>query len=275
MPECLEKEPNNQPGGRPTGHTSDYHQRSRRSAGRLPTYSPSKAAPAAKSWPKVYARRLNSPVDSVLRLTDAAGKQLAVNDDHEDKGMGLNTHHDRFLPARHASHRRNLLRPPGRHATPGADPNVPTVCALARPSPTFELRAVPSSIMARGFSTVPIGRVCPAQRTASRGEITIKPSKDAPPGLSVRGAVIPADQDRAQITFTVPTNIGKGPFNLKLEGQATINGRDVVHSARAGRRHDASLRVPPSCSLQGTGSGGHGGGRWQRFHPSRFSASRR
>jgi hypothetical protein len=37
---------------------------------------------------EVRARRLGSPLDSVLRLTDAAGKQLAINDDHEDPGAG-------------------------------------------------------------------------------------------------------------------------------------------------------------------------------------------
>ncbi len=41
---------------------------------------------------EVYARRLNSPLDSVLRLTDASGRQLAMNDDFEDKGAGLTTH---------------------------------------------------------------------------------------------------------------------------------------------------------------------------------------
>jgi hypothetical protein len=42
---------------------------------------------------EVWARRLDSPLDSVLRLTDAAGRELAVNDDAEDKGAGLLTHH--------------------------------------------------------------------------------------------------------------------------------------------------------------------------------------
>ena len=49
---------------------------------------------------EVYARRLDSPLDSVLKLTDAAGKQLAFNDDHEDKGAGLDTHYaDSYLTA--------------------------------------------------------------------------------------------------------------------------------------------------------------------------------
>src|ERR1035437_10204944 len=41
---------------------------------------------------EVSARRLNSPLDSLLRLTEAAGRELAVNDDTEDKGAALLTH---------------------------------------------------------------------------------------------------------------------------------------------------------------------------------------
>jgi hypothetical protein len=47
---------------------------------------------------EVFARRLNSPLDSVLTLTDAGGRQLAFNDDYEDKAEGLVTHHaDSYL----------------------------------------------------------------------------------------------------------------------------------------------------------------------------------
>jgi hypothetical protein len=40
---------------------------------------------------EVMARRLGSPLDSVLRLTDATGKELAFNDDFEDRTVGLLT----------------------------------------------------------------------------------------------------------------------------------------------------------------------------------------
>ena len=64
---------------------------------------------------EVHARRLDSPLDSVLKLTDATGKLLAFNDDHEDAGSGLNTHHaDSYLMVE-AARGRNLLRSPGRH----------------------------------------------------------------------------------------------------------------------------------------------------------------
>ena len=49
---------------------------------------------------EVMARRIDSPLDSVLRLSDATGQRLAINDDHEDKGYGLMTHYaDSYLTA--------------------------------------------------------------------------------------------------------------------------------------------------------------------------------
>ncbi|MFV1994098.1 MAG: PPC domain-containing protein, partial [Verrucomicrobiales bacterium] len=42
---------------------------------------------------EVQARRLDSPVDSFLKLTDAAGKVVAFNDDWDDLESGVNTHH--------------------------------------------------------------------------------------------------------------------------------------------------------------------------------------
>ena len=42
---------------------------------------------------EVTARRLESPLDSFLKVTDATGKVLAFNDDNQDAGSGVNTHH--------------------------------------------------------------------------------------------------------------------------------------------------------------------------------------
>ncbi|MFZ2641280.1 MAG: hypothetical protein WA117_09815, partial [Verrucomicrobiia bacterium] len=50
---------------------------------------------------EVYARRLDSPVDSVIKLTDARGQLLAFSDDREYLGAGINTHHaDSYFMAR-------------------------------------------------------------------------------------------------------------------------------------------------------------------------------
>ena len=83
---------------------------------------------------EVYARRLDSPLDSVLKLTDASGKQLAFNDDHEDKGAGLDTHYaDSYitatLPADGAFYITWATR------STRAARSLPTVCASAPRGP--------------------------------------------------------------------------------------------------------------------------------------------
>ena len=42
---------------------------------------------------EINARCLDSPLDSTLTLLDARGQPLVFNDDQEDKGAGLLTHH--------------------------------------------------------------------------------------------------------------------------------------------------------------------------------------
>ncbi len=66
-----------------------------------------RAGAGEKIVAEVYGRRLNSPLDSLLRLTDASGKVLELNDDYMLKEehlhtnmMGLVTHHaDSYLMA--------------------------------------------------------------------------------------------------------------------------------------------------------------------------------
>ena len=41
---------------------------------------------------EIHARRLGSPLDSVLTLTDADGNEIAFNDDHKDMSQAMLTH---------------------------------------------------------------------------------------------------------------------------------------------------------------------------------------
>ena len=86
LPEMLEQEPNNQPQARsvtlPVIVNGRIDQPGDWDVFRF--RGPRRRQIVAE----VYARRLDSPLDSVLELTDAAGRQLAFNDDHEDKGSG-------------------------------------------------------------------------------------------------------------------------------------------------------------------------------------------
>ncbi len=176
---------------------------------------------------EVHARRLNSPVDSVLKLIDPAGRQLAFNDDHEDKSAGLTTHHaDSWLLATLPADGTYCLHMGDAQHKGG--PAYAYRLRLSPPRPDFELRIVPSSISARTGMTLPV-TVYAIRKDGFAGDIAMA-LKDAPDGFELSGW-LPAGQDQAQLTLTVPPRPTEEPVSLRMEGHATIDGRQVTRSA--------------------------------------------
>jgi len=174
---------------------------------------------------EVIARRLDSPLDSVLKLTDAAGRQLAFNDDYEDKGAGLQTHYaDSYLrvtlPAT-ASYFLHLG-----DAQQQGGPDYAYRLRLGPPRPDFALRVVPSSLTVRGGLSVPL-TVFVLRRDGFSNEITLA-LKDAPPGFALSGGTVPANQDQVRLTLAAPALSGKGRLSLSVEGRARIQDQEVV-----------------------------------------------
>ena len=203
---------------------------------------------------EVYARRLDSPLDSVLKLTDASGRPLAINDDHEDKGAGLQTHHaDSYLRATLPTDGTYYLYL--RDAQHQGGPEYAYRLRISLPRPDFELRVVPSSITIRGAS-IPL-TVYALRRDGFAGAIALAlkgdpegltlssavappPAAAAPDGHPVSsapapaaiGTVVPAGQDQVQLTLKVARNAPQeGTMRLDVEGRATIQDREVVHLA--------------------------------------------
>jgi hypothetical protein len=174
---------------------------------------------------EVYARRLNSPLDSTLRLTDVAGKQLAFNDDYEDKGSGLNTHHaDSYL--------RVKLPADGAYFVTIADaqqkggPEYAYRLRLSPPRPDFELRLAPSSLTVRGGISASVTAFA-LRRDGFAGEIALK-LVGAPAGFTLSTDRIPADKDQIQLSVVAKPSPPKEVLSLHLEGRATIGGQTVV-----------------------------------------------
>ena len=174
---------------------------------------------------EVMARRLNSPLDSVLTLTDASGKQIAFNDDREDKGSGLNTHHaDSYI--------RTTLPDNGTYylhlgdAQHQGGPDFAYRLRMSAPQPDFELRVVPSSITVRGGGSVPI-TVYALRKDGFTNEIAVV-LKVAPNGFVLNGGRIPANVDKLRLTLTAPAVVFHDPVNISIEGIATVQGQKVA-----------------------------------------------
>jgi hypothetical protein len=176
---------------------------------------------------EVTARRLGSPLDSLLRLTNSAGKELAVNDDFEDKSAALLTHQaDSRIRIKLSASGAYYLYLSDAQGNGGADYGYRL--RISRPQPDYELRVTPTSINARAGATIPV-TIHALRRDEFAGEIEVK-LKDVPSGYLLSGGVIPANTNEVRLTLTVPTR-PEAPRALTLEGRATINGKDVRRAA--------------------------------------------
>ncbi len=177
---------------------------------------------------EVSARRLDSPLDSFLRLTDATGKQLAFNDDFEDKGTGLNTHHaDSYLTATLPADGTYFVHLTDTQGQGG--PEFAYRLRISGPRPDFALRVVPSSLSLRAGMSAPL-TVFALRRDGFTNAITLD-LKNAPAGFSLSGARIAENQDKAQFTVKAPAQPREEPVALAIAGRAVIAGNPVTHDA--------------------------------------------
>ena len=177
---------------------------------------------------EVLARRLDSPLDSVLKLTDATGTQLAINDDHEDKGSGLNTHHaDSYIRVKLPANGTYYLHLGDAQRQGGGE--FVYRLHVAAPQPDFDLRISPASISVRGGATVAVS-VFALRMDGFTNEIKLA-LKGAPAGFTLDGARIPAGQDQVRVTITAPAVPTRTPIKLHLVGRANIAGKEITHPA--------------------------------------------
>ncbi len=185
---------------------------------------------------EVAARRLQSPLDSLIRVFDANGKVLAWNDDsvqrlqHLHLAMeGSNTHHaDSYL----------LVDIPedGRYTVQISDTRQHGGAAfgyrlrIAPATPDFDIRVTPSSLTAlrNGYT--------PLELFVTRKEGFDAPIElalvDAPPGFSIQQPVIPPGCIRYRCTLYAPFKPDSEPLALNFEGRARIGDRLITRSAQ-------------------------------------------
>jgi hypothetical protein len=226
LPECLEQEPNDLPdiaqritppvivNGR-IDHPGD------RDAFKF------EAAAGQEIVAEVVARRLGSPLDSILKLTDTSGKVLAANDDREDKAEGLETHHaDSYLRFRIPANGTYILQLGDVQREGGVE--YAYRLRLSAPRPDFALRVTPASLNLRAGGSTP-ATVYAIRRDGFTDAIDLALS--GPAGFKLAGGRIPAGQESAQVTLTAPFNWGNDAARFSLEGRARIDGQTVTRPA--------------------------------------------
>jgi hypothetical protein len=177
---------------------------------------------------EVSARRLDSPLDSVLKLTDAEGKLLAFNDDYEDLAAGINTHDaDSYLMARLPADGTYYVHL-GDTAHNGG-PEYGYRLRISAPRPDFALRVVPSSVSLRGKSSATLS-VYAIRKDGFTGPIKLG-LKEPPAGFMAIPTSLSGTQAVARLTLKTDLLKMEEPVNLTVVGSAKIKDQDVTREA--------------------------------------------
>jgi len=178
---------------------------------------------------EVMARRLESPLDSLLKLIGPSGRMLAANDDYVDKGAGLVTHHAdsriSFKLPTDGNYKMHL----GDTQHKGGKAYAYRL-RISQRRPDFDLRVVPSGINAESGMTVPI-TVYALRKDDYAGPIALS-LKGVPQSFALGGGDIPAGQDKIRLTLTVSRIPRTELLNMRLIGTAAIGGREISRQAK-------------------------------------------
>ena len=177
---------------------------------------------------EVQARRLESPLDSILTLFDRSGRWLAENDDTPDPEEGMLTHQadSRLLYTfpKDGDYVLRLREVQGKGGSAYAYRLV-----VAPPQPDFSLRVTPDNPRAgRGDNAVLT--VLVARKYGFSEPVTLEVKK-APGGFTASPAVISKGQDRVALTLAVPPDARPGLVFPVVTGTARIGERTVIHEA--------------------------------------------
>ncbi|HYW79366.1 MAG TPA: hypothetical protein VE890_07290, partial [Thermoguttaceae bacterium] len=187
---------------------------------------------AAKANQRVFldvqARRLGSPVDSILTLFDPNGREVIENDDSVDKSSPLITHHAdsrlNYLCTTEGDYTLRLRDIQGK----GGEEYTYRL-SIGSTTPDFDLLIIPDNPRVGKGGTVAL--TAKALRTwGAWGDITLS-VQGLPDGFAVSDAAITARQNEVHLTLTAPADAPLGVVTPTFIGTGTFGQKTVVRNA--------------------------------------------
>ncbi len=177
---------------------------------------------------EVFARRLDSPLDARLVLLDPEEHILAISDDEVDRGAGLVTHHaDSLLHVELPESGTYIIRLDDLQGKGGHE--YAYRLRIGKEHPDYSLRIVPSSlnIPLDGSAVITVHAL---RKAGFDGPIELT-LEDAPDGIELNRAIIPAGAEKTQVTLFAKDREIDELMGLELEGTARIKTRNVRRRA--------------------------------------------
>jgi hypothetical protein len=227
LPECLDQEPNNTPEhAQPVKMPMIVNGR----IDRADDWDVFEVAGRAGETlvAEVYARRLDSPLDSVLKVTDASGTLLGFNDDCEDLGAGVNTHDaDSYVRVKLPADGKYYVHL-GDTARNGGEVYAYRL-RLSKPRPDFALRVVPSTVSMRSHGTAAVS-VYVIRKDGFSGPIKLG-LKEPPAGFSASPVTLTGNQAVTRLAIRTDLVDTQQPVGLVVEGRAKSGDQKIARNA--------------------------------------------
>ncbi len=177
---------------------------------------------------EVMARRLDSPLDARLVLLDPEEHILSVSDDAVDRGAGLVTHHaDSLLNIELPQTGSYIIRLDDLQGKGGHE--YAYRLRIGKEQPDYSLRIVPSSISLpqNGCAQISLHAL---RKPGFTGAIKLN-LKDAPNGITLSSATIPAGKDKISATLFAADLEPESMIGVEIEGTATVSNRTIIRKA--------------------------------------------
>jgi hypothetical protein len=186
------------------------------------------AAPGAKYLFDLLGRRIGSRIDGSIRVLNAAGKEVAANDDAP--GLGKDARLE-FAPSTEGEY---TVEAGNVEEVTGLDCYYRLNASLVQPD--FKI-AIETDRLA-----VPRGGTIELPVTLERlggyaGPISIR-AENLPPGVRSQGGIIPAGKNNVTITLTSAPDAPIAASDIHILGEASIGGKNVLHDAPAWERYE-------------------------------------
>ncbi|OVE74438.1 hypothetical protein BVX94_00260 [bacterium B17] len=188
---------------------------------------------------EVYGRRLGSPLDSVIKITDKNGKVIAVNDDYVLKHKHL--HIDPQGIITHHADSRLVAELPGKgdyyvHIMDSQNAGGPQYgyrLRISEPMSGFSVIASPGFVMARKNEHVPV-ILYADRRDGYNGEIDFELGEDS--DFAVTGGNIPSGELSSLITVQTKKKGTGEKQPLELKAVAVVGKEKVSFDVKAADR---------------------------------------
>jgi hypothetical protein len=169
----------------------------------------------------LYGRRIGSRIDGAIRITDAAGKEVAVNDDAVEKDARLE-----FKPPKD-----DVYNLEAYNVEEKVGPDCFYRLQVTRIAPDFRVMLNADRLQVGAGGTAAL-TVSTARLHGFNGPIEIN-AEDLPKGVIASGGTIPPGQNSVEVTVTAAPDSVLEPTLVHFFGTATVDGTAVRREAPA------------------------------------------